>query len=324
MARLFALILPDRFIPILLGFVALAILLPARGMVLGALSTASLVAIVTLFFVHGARLSRQSVIGGMTRLRLHLTVLAAVFLLFPLIGLALSPLARALAGEDFAPGFLFLCALPTTVATSIAMVSMARGNVAATVIAAALSSMAGVLLTPLIFAALFATAGGSIDPSGIFTVILILALPFAIGQLCRPIAGAWIEARPGLSRLLDRVTIILAVYVALSAAANSGLFDDIAAAQFAGLLGAALLLLLAVILAALLAGRITGFDHGDRMVLLFAMVQKSVIAGTPMARVLFPGAEAGLIILPLLVYYVPMVTVTAIMASRIGAGQGAE
>ncbi|MBC2778490.1 bile acid:sodium symporter [Parasphingopyxis marina] len=321
MARLVPLLLPDRFILILLAMVAIAAFFPARGVALEWLGTISTVSIVTLFFVHGARLSRQAVLGGFTRLKLHLAIVAFTFLAFPLIGLALTTVAAPLIDPAFVPGILFLCALPTTVASSIAMVSMAKGNVAASVIAAALSSMLGVVATPLMFAALLSTSGAPIDISGIGKVILILALPFAIGQLCRPLVGSWIEARPMVGRTLDRLTILLAIYVALSAAFGGGLLEGIAIDRFLLLLGVMLALLGIVVAAALLLARLLGFAHGDRMSLLFAAMQKSVISGTPMARILFPGAEAGLIILPLLAYYVPMLTISAIMAARIGANR---
>lgn len=316
-------LIPDRFIPVLLATVALAALLPAGGAGLAWLSAASIAAIVLLFFVHGARLSRQAVIGGFTRFKLHLAIVAFTFLVFPAIGLGFAALAAPAIGEAFLPGTLFLCALPTTVASSIALVSIARGNVVAAVIAAALSNMLGVVLTPLIFAALLSTSGAPVDLSRIGTVVAILALPFAIGQLCRPFFGSWIEAHPGFGRTLDRLTILLAVYVALSAAVGGDLFAGIEALGFALLLGAMLILFALVTGAAMLGGRLLGFDYGDRATLLFASVQKSVISGTPMARILFPGAEAGLIILPLIVYYVPMQTVTAIMASRMGRTRSA-
>lgn len=318
MNRLLALILPDRFIPVLLATVVLASVFPLGGEALVWLGYVSIVAIVALFFVHGARLSRQAVRRSFTQFRLHSVILACTFVGFPLIGLALTKAAAPLIGPVFTPGALFLCALPTTVASSIAMVSIARGNVAASVVAAAMSNMIGVVMTPLIFAALLSTSGAPLALGGIGKVILILALPFAIGQFLRPAVGSFIDTRPWLSRLLDRITILLAVYTALSAAVGSGLFDDIAPGRFALLLVAMLMLLVLVITGAILVGRLLGFDYGDRAALLFAAMQKSVISGTPMARVLFPGAEAGLIILPLLVYYIPMQTVSAIMAARMG------
>ncbi len=324
MQPLSALLIPDRFIPVLLTCVAIAALFPATGVALDWLGAISIIAIVALFFVHGARLSRRAVIGGFTRLKLHLVIVAFTFVVFPLIGLGLVAVARPVIDEAFIPGILFLGALPTTVASSIAMVSIAKGNVAASVIAAALSNMLGVVLTPLMFAALLSTSGAPMDLSSIGTVVMLLALPFAAGQICRPRAGAWVERHPDLSRNLDRLTILLAVYVALSAAFGGGLLDGIAPGRFLFLLAAMLVLLLLIIGAAMLAARLFGFDHGDSMALLFAGMQKSVISGTPMARILFPGAEAGLIILPLLVYYVPMQTVSAIMAARIGVTKSSD
>ncbi|WP_299323302.1 bile acid:sodium symporter [Parasphingopyxis sp.] len=319
MQRLVSLLIPDRFIVILLAMVGVAAVLPARGTALDWLGAVSTICIVTLFFVHGARLSRSAVIGGFTRLRLHLVIVGFTFLIFPLLGLALTTVAAPLIEPAFVPGILFLCALPTTVASSIAMVSMAKGNVAASVIAAALSSMLGVVLTPLMFAALLSTAGAPIDLSGIGKVVLILALPFAIGHLCRPLAGAWIEAHPGVGRSLDRLTILLAIYVALSAAVGGGLLAGLGLDRFLWLLAAMLALLVLVIGTAMLIAQLFRFDYGDGAALLFAAMQKSIISGTPMARILFPGAEAGLIIVPLLVYYVPMMTVSAIMAARMGS-----
>ena len=321
MVRFVALLIPDRFIIILLAMVGIAALFPAHGAALDWLGAISTICIVTLFFVHGARLSRSAVIGGFTRLRLHLVIVGFTFLIFPLLGLVLTGIAARWIEPSFVPGILFLCALPTTVASSIAMVSMAKGNVAASVIAAALSSMLGVVLTPLMFAALLSTAGAPIDLSGIGKVVLILAVPFTIGQLCRPLAGAWIEAHPVIGRTLDRLTILLAIYVALSAAVGGGLLEGLGADRFLWLLAAMLALLILVIAAAMLASRLFGFDYGDGSALLFAAMQKSIISGTPMARILFPGAEAGLIIVPLLVYYVPMMTVSAIMAARMGAAR---
>lgn len=321
MRRIAALILPDRFIALLLVTVALAALLPVRGEALELLGHISTATIVTLFFVHGARLSREAVLGGFTRLRLHGAVLAMTFLAFPLAGFAIAWLLAPVIGATLTPGLLFLCALPSTVASSIAAVSMARGHVAASVVAAALSNMAGVVLTPLIFALLVSTAGAPFGLGAIGKVLLMLALPFALGQVARPIVGPLIEAHPVIARTLDRLTILLAAYVALSAAAGSGLLGTITASEYAILALVMLGLLALAIATALAAGRALGFDRGDRMVLLFNGIQKSAVSGAPMARIFFPGAEAGLIIVPLLIYYIPMLTISAIIAARLGAIQ---
>jgi len=319
MSRLAAFILPDRFIAVLLVTVALAALLPVRGEALALLGHVSTATIVALFFVHGARLGRDAVLGGFTRLQLHGAVLAMTFVAFPIAGFLIAWLFAPVIGATLTPGLLFLCALPSTVASSIAAVSMARGHVAASVVAAALSNMAGVVLTPLIFALLVSAAGAPFGLGAIGKVLLMLALPFALGQIARPLIGPLIEAHPVVAKSLDRLTILLAAYVALSAAAGGGLLGAIDAGEYATLALFMFGLLALAIATALAAGHALGFDHGDRMVLLFNGIQKSAVSGAPMARIFFPGAEAGLIIVPLLIYYIPMLTISAIMAARFGA-----
>ena len=134
---------PDPFLLCLIAVVTGASLFPARGMVATTIGGAADIAIALLFFLHGAKLSRAAVMAGFSNLRLHSTVVLVTFALFPLLGLA----GRwALAGQvapGLLDGLLFLCLLPSTVQSSIAFTAIARGNVAAAVCAAALSSLLG-------------------------------------------------------------------------------------------------------------------------------------------------------------------------------------
>src|SRR5690606_13839973 len=140
----------DRYTLLLMAVVVVASLLPARGRFVGDVEMLARGAIVLLFFLHGAKLPREAVMGGLAHWRLHLTVLAATFLAFPLLGLALGPLATRMFDPSLYVGLLFLCCLPSTVQSSIAFTAMARGNVAAAVVAASASNLAGILLTPLL------------------------------------------------------------------------------------------------------------------------------------------------------------------------------
>ncbi len=80
-------LIPDPFLPFLVGTVLLATFLPARGGFAVAVGWLSLATIVLLFFFHGAKLAREQVIAGLTHCRLHLTNLACTFVLFPIVGL---------------------------------------------------------------------------------------------------------------------------------------------------------------------------------------------------------------------------------------------
>lgn len=78
----------DPYVLALLATVGLAALLPARGPAATVADGASTAAVALLFFLYGARLSTREALDGLRHWRLHLTVLACTFLLFPALGLA--------------------------------------------------------------------------------------------------------------------------------------------------------------------------------------------------------------------------------------------
>src|SRR5512142_2416812 len=151
----------DRFTLALIATVALASLLPCRGDAAAVFRVVTNLAIALLFFLHGAKLSRQAVLAGVTHWRLHLVVFLCTFALFPLLGVALLPLANATIGNALALGLLFLCTLPSTVQSSIAFTSIAHGNVPAAVCSASFSSLIGIVLTPLLVGAMLHTQGAA-------------------------------------------------------------------------------------------------------------------------------------------------------------------
>lgn len=142
--------LPDNFTLALIATVLLATFLPCSGQTAVVFEWVTNIGIGLLFFLHGAKLSRQAIIAGMTHWRLHLLVFACTFVMFPLLGLALKPALSPMVTPELYLGILFLCALPATVQSSIAFTSLARGNVPAAVCSASVSSLLGVFLTPLL------------------------------------------------------------------------------------------------------------------------------------------------------------------------------
>ncbi|MGE5723130.1 MAG: bile acid:sodium symporter, partial [Sphingomonadales bacterium] len=184
-------LLPDPFIAALLACVALASLLPARGGFASAVDVAATAAIVLLFFLHGLRLPREAVVQGLRHWRLHLTILATTFLLFPMLGVGVAALAPGLLPPALWLGVLFLCVLPSTVQSSIAFTSIAGGNVAGAVAAATASNLIGIALTPLLLRLVSEVHGAGVPLSGIWTIVLELLLPFAVGHLLRPWLGAF-------------------------------------------------------------------------------------------------------------------------------------
>ncbi len=307
-------LLPDRFILWLLGTVALAVLIPVTGGASRAVDALTLAAIFALFLLHGVRLPRQALVSGVTDWRLHLAILAMTFAIFPILGLALSRALPGLLEPELWTGLLFLCALPSTVQSSIAYTSIARGNVAGAVAAAAYSILVGVFLTPLLALAMLQAQGVQISLGSFARIFALLFLPFVIGHALRPLVLASVEARPGLTRAVDKGTILLAVYGAFSAATVEGVWRRLPPAELAGL-AALLLLLLGLALAfAMLIARLAGFSRPSRAAILFCGSVKSLVAGAPMARLLFPAAAAGVIILPIMIFHTLQLIVSAWIA----------
>ncbi|RXD02449.1 bile acid:sodium symporter [Sphingomonas sp. UV9] len=305
----------EPFILMLLGTVVLASLLPARGEMATIVGYAADIGIVLLFFLHGAKLSRDAILSGLRNWKLHLAVLAVTFVAFPLFGLGLS--ALPFVNGPLAAGLLFLTLLPSTVQSSIAFTAIARGNVAAAVCSASFSNLLGILVTPALVALLMHTSGsGGISIDSVEAIILQLLVPFVAGHLLRPWIGAWVTRRKAMLTVVDRGSILLVVYSAFGAAVVEGLWTKLSLGDLIliGLLCAALL---AFVLALTFAvARLMKLPREDAIVLQFCGSKKSLASGVPMAGVLFPPAQVGVILLPVMLFHQLQLIACAVIARR--------
>ncbi|WP_344365317.1 bile acid:sodium symporter family protein [Streptomyces gobitricini] len=305
----------DPYILALLATVALAALLPASGAAADAAGGISTGAIALLFFLYGARLSTGEALDGLRHWRLHVTVLAATFVVFPLLGLAARGLVPVVLTPALYGGLLFLCLVPSTIQSSIAFTSMARGNVPAAICAGSFSSLAGIVLTPLLAALLLGGPAGGFSAGSLLRIALQLLLPFLAGQLLRRWVAGFLTRHKKVLGYVDRGSILLVVYTAFSEGMTEGVWHQVTPARLAALLGVE-----AVLLAAMLAltwygaGRL-GFGREDRIAIQFAGSKKSLAAGLPMASVLF-GAHASLAVLPLMLFHQMQLMVCAVIAGR--------
>jgi sodium/bile acid cotransporter 7 len=314
---------PDNFTLAIAATVVIASLFPAIGQAGQILHLVTTFAIALLFFLHGARLSREAVMAGALHWRLHLTVLAATFVLFPLIGLALRHALVGVLPESLLIGLLFLCLLPSTVQSSIAFTSIAHGNVAAAVCSASLSNFVGIFLTPALVALLLNLKGGvSLDAVG--AIVLQLLAPFLAGHFLRPWIGAFVARHRAALGFVDRGSILLVVYLAFSEAVANGLWHVIGAGDLFKLLIVCAGLLAAVLLATAFAARRLGFNRADEIVIVFCGSKKSLASGVPMAGVLFPLAQVGMVVLPLMLFHQVQLMVCAALARRYAAADAAR
>lgn len=292
----------EPYVIALFGMVVLASILPVRGEVAHGLSIVVKLAIALLFFLHGAKLSRESVVAGVTHWRLHLLILAFTFVMFPLLGLAISK--TGVLPPTLAAGILFLCCLPSTVQSSIAFTSIARGNVAAAVVAASASNLFGIFITPVLVGLLMHTQGGASGGwRSVQDIVVQLLLPFIAGQLARPLVSAWITKHKGLIGYVDRGSILLVVYSAFSEAVVGGIWHRISPLQLVILLLVCGVLLAIVLTATTFGARALGFSPEDERAITFCGSKKSLATGVPMAGILFPGPTAGILVLPLMIFH---------------------
>ncbi len=314
-------LLPDNFTLALVGTVILASLLPCRGETAVGFNWLTNVAIGLLFFLHGAKLSREAIVSGMTHWRLHIVVLLSTFALFPLLGLALKPLLTPLVTPALYMGILFLCTLPSTVQSSIAFTSIAKGNVSAAVCSASASSLLGIFITPALVSVVVTTnAGASGSPwHTVGNIVLQLLVPFIAGQLLRPVIGKWIDKNRGILRFVDQGSILLVVYVAFSEAVNEGIWHTISLRAFGGLVVVNVILLaLALVITAFAAKRL-GFNRADQITIIFCGSKKSLASGIPMAKVIFASHTVGAVVLPLMLFHQIQLMTCAVLAQRWGA-----
>ncbi len=308
---------PDVFVMALVATVTLATLLPCQGDSARFCRWLGIFAIGTLFFLQGARLSRESVVAGMTNWRLHLAIAGTTFALFPILGTVLTALLPHSTDHTLVLGVLFLCALPSTVQSSIALTSIAQGNVAGAVCAATASSLIGLLVTPLMFGFMAHVNGGNgVDLSGMWLVFAELLLPFIAGHLLRPWIGAWAARNRALLSVTDRGSILLVVYTAFSASVVHGIWHQLPPEVLGMLAVLVALLLSAGLLITCVMARTCGFSHADEVAAVFCGSQKSLVSGIPIASVLFAGPTLGLIVLPIMLYHPMQLVVCAWIARR--------
>ncbi|MFO0582558.1 MAG: bile acid:sodium symporter family protein [Anaeromyxobacter sp.] len=307
---------PDHFTLLLVAVVALASFLPARGAFAHGFHQATVAAIALLFFLYGARLSTAAVIAGLVHWRLHFVVSAATWVLFPLLGVLAMQLPEAILPRPLALGVLYLACLPSTVQSSIAFTSIAGGNVPAAICSATMSSLAGVVLTPVLVGVLMGASGGGVSLDSIRSIALQLLAPFLAGHLSRPLTARWVERHKQLNAYTDRGTILMVVYGAFSEAVNQGLWSRLTPGGLLVMAVVSGLILTVMILTTQQAARRLRFSWPDEIAIVFCGSKKSLATGVPMANVLFPPAVVGPMVLPLMLFHQIQLMVCAVLARR--------
>lgn len=318
---------PDWFLIGMIAATFLAWIVPGPGAAGGWMHPELLTkgGVALIFFLHGVALSFKALRAGALNWRLHVFVQSCTYLLFPLLGLAINAALGSHVAPELRLGLFFLCALPSTVSSSVTMTAVAQGNVAGAVFNATLSSLAGVLLTPLWVATVMRTTGQA-QPIGpvILDLMRWLVLPLAVGQLLRPWLGEWMRKRKSSIGIVDRLIIILLVYTSFCDSFKDGVWTGRGGGQLAIIAAVCAALFVLVLLATGAVARAFGFSREDRIAAIFCGSKKTLASGVPMAKLIFathPGI--GLILLPIMIYHPLQLVVCGVLAQRWGREGGA-
>ena len=307
----------DPLIVLIILAVIIAIIAPARGEFAEWFATATNIAIALLFFLYGLRLSTREALSGLTNWKLHLTILAFTFVAYPIVGVALKPVLTPFISDELYAGILLLTLVPSTVQSSVAFTSIARGNVSGAIVAASASSLVGVFATPLLVMLLMGTGDGvRIDMQVFVDISVLLLLPFVLGQILR--RGLAKLAANKATKIVDRGSIAMVVYSAFSSGMVAGVWSSVGFWEVVFLAVFSVVLVVFMLWLTRFVSEKMGFPRGDVIAIEFCGSKKSLATGLPMASVIFGGASLGLLILPLMIYHQIQLMICSWLAARYG------
>lgn len=313
----------DPFIVSILLILVVGILVPIPFAWIEILTTIGTVAVMVLFLVYGMRLRTSEVWEGLKNLKLQGSVFISTFVVFPVLGLVLTPVASPILGVHFATGLLYLTLLPSTVQSSVSFTSIAGGNVAGAVCAATISNVLGMAVTPLLVMVVMGASTG-VGWQSIIDVLTQLLIPFILGQLLQPKFGDWVRKSRWLTKSVDRGTILIVVAAGVAGATARGLWADVSWSDAVLLVVASAIVLAIMMGGTWYAGRLLSLPREDAIALLMCGSKKSLATGLPMAAIIFPAHIVAAVTVPVIVFHQLQLMVAAVLARRLSVGRGAD
>jgi solute carrier family 10 (sodium/bile acid cotransporter), member 7 len=276
------------------------------------------IGVAIVFFLHGLGLSPQKIKQGVSNWKLHVYIQCATFVVYPLLWLLLGDALLAYLPSALAFGFCYLFVLPSTISSSVAMTSVGKGNVPGAIFNASLSSILGVVITPLLIQLFMGFEGVKLDLfASVFSIAKLLLLPMIAGQLLRPLLISWVEKHKSVVNKIDKYVILLIVYNAFCDSVANGIWHNFSMGMLASSIALCCVILLIMVHLIQWGAQRTGFALSDEVAAVFCGTKKTLAAGVPMAKVIF-GADPnlGMLLLPIMLYHPIQIFYCAILANR--------
>jgi sodium/bile acid cotransporter 7 len=314
--------LPDHFILGNLSMIALAWLIPGIGGEKSLLHLKEITqyGIALLFFFYGLRLSPEKLVNDLKNWRLHLLIQSVTFIAFPLLVLLFRPFLKGTANEVLWLAVFFLAALPSTVSSSVVMVSIAKGNIPSAIFNASISGVIGIVITPLWIGIFLTKQSESFDFGGVITdLVTTILLPVIAGLFLHRFWGSWATQNNRYLSLYDKSVILSVVYRSFSDSFLSGIFNSISWFDLIILTASVIALFFVVLNLTRALTRLMKFNREDSITVIFCGSKKSLMHGSVMAGVIFAGSSAGSIFLvPIMIYHAFQLFYISMVAQKLG------
>ena len=311
----------DKFVIAIIITVIAAYIYPdlGKGESAQVLNTLSSIGISLIFFFYGLKLSPQQIKIGLKNWKLHALIQATTFIVFPLIVLTVYPLIT----EDNKAiwlAYMFLAALPSTVSSSVVMVSIAKGNIPAAIFNASISGLIGVILTPLWIGLFMTSTGTDYSLIEVYQKLLLEILaPVILGLLLRQFLGAFALKHSKKITLFDKSVILLIIYKSFSKSFLDRIFENLSLLKLLAVLAVAILIFwIAYFFIGFVAKRFN-FSIEDRITAQFCGTKKSLVHGTVFSKILFQNASfLGIILLPIMMFHAFQIVAISVIAAKHG------
>ena len=325
LAKPFSKIGLNTFFFLMIGAIFLAWLYPPVGIAESPFHLPAIAGfgVSVIFFFYGAKLSPESLLNGLNKWRLHLVVQLSTFVLFPLIIVAARAIFPVFFSTNLGVGIFYLAALPSTVSSSVVMVSIARGNIAAAIFNASISSILGIVITPLLMSGILEKSQPDFNISHtILLLCLQVLLPVMLGLSLHKKMNHWVSAYKNTLRNFDQLIILLIVYTSFCESFSDNQFKNF---SFSEVFWLGLLMLTFFLIIFTLMNQLSlwlGFRREERITVIFCGSKKSLVQGAVMGKVLFPDqAVLGVILLPLMLYHALQLMAGSTIAKAMGRGE---
>lgn len=311
----------DKFVLFIIAVITVAYFFPQWGAKdsLIPINTISSVGISLIFFFYGLKLSPSKLKAGLKNWKLHILIQASTFILFPLLVLLVRPLLQSQEKETIWLAFFFLAALPSTVSSSVVMVSIAKGNIPAAIFNASISGIIGILVTPL-WMGLFVTSDqASFSFVDIYTKLIVqIILPVVVGVLLQRYLGDFAQKHSSKITLFDKSIILLIIYKSFASSFNDKIFSTVSMLDLVLiLLGVLILFTIAYFSTGFIASKLN-FNKEDLITAQFCGTKKSLVHGTVFSKIIFGNmAVIGIVLLPIMLFHAIQILIISVVATKL-------